>query len=65
MMGYLLTRQTFWIIPVVSLMPLIFQAYEGYAMKQSLSMGMDNLLFCFIGIWVSFVANAYHQKKTA
>ncbi|MEK3786508.1 sensor histidine kinase [Paenibacillus sp. FSL K6-1230] len=62
-MGYLLTRQTFWVLPVIFLLPFGFQIYQGYTLNQSMSMGIDNLLFCFIGIWVSFIANAYHQKN--
>lgn len=62
-MGYLLTKQTLWIIPVVALIPFIFQPYLSLPWEQTLSIGTDNLLFCFIGIWASFVANAYYQKN--
>ncbi|WP_339818662.1 sensor histidine kinase [Paenibacillus sp. FSL R7-0216] len=62
-MGYLLNKRTLWIIPAVTLIPFTFQTYLGSSWEQTLSMGVDNLLFCFIGIWVSFVAKAYHQKN--
>lgn len=62
-MGYLLTKQTLWIIPAVTLIPFIFQSHLNSSWEQTLSIGADNLLFCFIGIWASFVANAYYQKN--
>jgi signal transduction histidine kinase len=62
-MGYLLTKQTLWIIPAVALIPFIFQSYLRLPWEQTLSIGTDNLLFCFIGIWASFVAKAYYQKN--
>lgn len=62
-MGYLLTKQTFWIIPAVAIIPFSFQSYLSSTWEQTLSIGTDNLLFCFIGIWASFVANAYDQKN--
>ncbi|OMF65452.1 sensor histidine kinase [Paenibacillus sp. FSL R5-0766] len=62
-MGYLLTRKTVWIIPTVFLLPFVFLFNQGYTLNQSMSIGFDNLLFCFIGIWVSFIANAYRQKN--
>ncbi|RJE83330.1 sensor histidine kinase [Paenibacillus sp. 1011MAR3C5] len=62
-MGYLLTKQTFWIIPVVVFIPFSFQSYLRLSWEQALSIGTDNLLFCFIGMWVSFVAKAYDQKN--
>lgn len=62
-MGYLLTKQTLWIIPAVALIPFIFQSYLRLPWEQTLSIGTDNLLFCFIGVWASFIANAYYQKN--
>ncbi|MCV4231043.1 sensor histidine kinase [Virgibacillus sp. LDC1] len=62
-MGYLLTKQTLWIIPVVVFIPFSFQSYLRLSWEKTLSIGADNLLFCFIGIWASFVANAYDQKN--
>ncbi|WP_213591678.1 sensor histidine kinase [Paenibacillus sp. FSL W8-0186] len=62
-MGYLLTKQTLWIIPAVTLIPFTFQSYLRLSWEQTISIGTDNLLFCFIGIWASFVANAYYQKN--
>ena len=62
-MGYLLTKQTLWIIPAVAIVPFFFQSYLRLPWEQTLSVGADNLLFCFIGIWASFVANAYYQKN--
>lgn len=62
-MGYLLTKQTLWVIPAVALIPFTFQSYLRLSWDQTISLGIDNLLFCFIGIWASFVANAYDQKN--
>ncbi|MFX3631810.1 MAG: sensor histidine kinase [Candidatus Pristimantibacillus sp.] len=62
-MGYLLTKQTLWIIPAVAFIPFIFQSYLRLPWEQTLSIGIDNLLFCFIGVWASFVGNAYYQKN--
>ncbi|MBO9597999.1 MAG: sensor histidine kinase [Cohnella sp.] len=62
-MGYLLTKRTFWIIPAVTFIPFSFQSYLRLSWERSLSVGTDNLLFCFIGMWASFVANAYYQKN--
>ncbi len=61
--GYLWTRHTLWVIPVVALIPFTFQSRIGLSWEQTLSIGTDNLLFCFIGIWASSVANAYVQKN--
>ena len=62
-MGYLLTKQTLWIIPAVTFIPFAFQSYLQLSWEHTLSIGTDNLLFCFIGIWASFVANAYYRKN--
>jgi len=62
-LGYLLTKQTLWIIPAVALIPFTYQSYLRLSWDQTISFGTDNLLFCFIGIWASFVANAYGQKN--
>lgn len=62
-MGFLWTRHTLWIIPIVALIPFTFQSHLGLSLKQTLGIGADNLLFCFIGIWASSVANAYYQKN--
>lgn len=62
-MGYLLTKQTLWIIPAVAIIPFSYQSYLSSTWEQTLSIGTDNLLFCFIGMWASFVANAYNQKN--
>ncbi|OOC57563.1 sensor histidine kinase [Paenibacillus ihbetae] len=62
-MGYLLTKQTLWIIPVVVFIPFSFQSHLRLSWEQPLSIGADNLLFCFIGMWASLVANAYDQKN--
>lgn len=61
--GYLLTKQTLWIIPLLAVIPFSFQSYLRISWEQTLSIGTDNLLFCFIGMWASFVANAYDQKN--
>lgn len=62
-MGYLLTKQTLWIIPLLVFIPFSFQSYLRLSWDQTLSIGTDNVLFCFIGMWASFVANAYDQKN--
>jgi len=62
-MGYLLTKQTLWIIPILVLIPFSYLSYLKLSWEQTLSIGTDNLLFCFIGMWASFVANAYDQKN--
>ncbi|WP_429313228.1 sensor histidine kinase [Paenibacillus mucilaginosus] len=62
-MGYLLTKQTLWIIPLLLFIPFSFQSYLRLSWEQTLSIGTDNLLFCFIGMWASFVANAYYQNN--
>jgi signal transduction histidine kinase len=62
-MGYLMSKRTLWVIPAVTLIPFTFQTFLKSSWEQTLSIGTDNLLFCFIGIWVSFVAKAYHQKN--
>lgn len=62
-MGYLLTKQTVWIVPLLVFIPVSFQSSLRLSWEQTLSIGTDNLLFCFIGMWASFVANAYDQKN--
>jgi signal transduction histidine kinase len=62
-MGYLWTKHTLWIIPAAALIPITFQSHLKASWEQTVSYGTDNLLFCFIGIWVSSIANAYYQKN--
>ncbi len=62
-MGYLSTKQTLWIVPLLVCIPFSFQSGLRLSWEQTLSVGTDNLLFCFIGMWASFVANAYDQKN--
>ncbi|GMK38919.1 hypothetical protein PCCS19_19730 [Paenibacillus sp. CCS19] len=62
-MGYLWTIHTLWIIPAVALIPFTFQSHLRLSWEHTLGIGTDNLLFCFIGIWASTVANAYYQKN--
>jgi len=62
-MGYLLTKQTLWVIPVVAVIPFLSQTYMYLPWQQVFSFSTDNLLFCFIGIWASSVAKAYDQKN--
>lgn len=59
-MGYLLTKQTLWVIPVLAVIPFLTQSYTW---EQAFSFATDNLLFCFIGIWASSVAKAYKEKN--
>lgn len=61
--GYLLTKQTLWIIPLLVFIPFSFQSSLKLSWEQTLGIGTDNLLFCFIGMWASSVANAYDQKN--
>ncbi|MEK4115688.1 MULTISPECIES: sensor histidine kinase [Paenibacillus] len=61
--GYLLTKQSLWIIPLLAFIPFSFQSSLRLSWEQALSLGTDNLLFCFIGMWASLVANAYDQKN--
>ncbi|WP_301249235.1 sensor histidine kinase [Paenibacillus vandeheii] len=62
-MGYLLTKQTLWVIPAVAIIPFLSQSYLKLPLEQAFSIATDNLLFCFIGIWASSVAKAYEQKN--
>ncbi len=62
-MGYLCTRYTLWIIPIAALIPFTFQSHFKLSWEQTLGIGTDNLIFCFIGVWASSVANAYDQKN--
>lgn len=62
-MGYLWTRHILWVIPGIALIPFTFQSHLRLSWEQTLGMGTDNLLFCFIGIWASSVAKAYYQKN--
>jgi Signal transduction histidine kinase len=61
--GYLLTRQTAWTFPVLLLMPFISMLFGEVTWDLALGSSSDNFLFCFIGIWVSFIAKAYHEKN--
>ncbi|WP_258168677.1 sensor histidine kinase [Paenibacillus sp. AR247] len=61
--GYLLTKQTLWIIPLLVFIPFSFQSSLKLSWEQTLGIGTDNLLFCFIGMWASSVASAYDQKN--
>jgi len=62
-MGYLLTKKTIWVIPVVALIPFLSQTYLHLSWEHAFSFAADNLLFCFIGIWASSVARAYEEKN--
>ena len=62
--GYLLTRKTAWIMPVLLLLPLISMLFGKVTWDLALRSSLDNLLFSFIGIWVNFIASAYHEKNT-
>ncbi|CAI6079870.1 Sensor histidine kinase LnrJ [Paenibacillus sp. JJ-100] len=61
-MGYLMTRKTIWVIPVVAFIPFLSQTYLHLPWEQAFIFASDNLLFCFIGIWASSVAKAYEEK---
>ena len=62
--GYLLTRQTAWTMPVLLLLPFASMLFGKVTWELALGSSTDNLLFSFIGIWVSFIASAYHEKNT-
>ncbi|MBE7683636.1 sensor histidine kinase [Paenibacillus sp. P13VS] len=62
-MGYLMTKKTIWVIPVVAFIPFLSQTYLHLPWEQAFSFAADNLLFCFIGIWASSVATAYEEKN--
>ncbi|MBB6637603.1 sensor histidine kinase [Cohnella thailandensis] len=61
--GYLLTRKTAWTLPVLLLMPFISMLFGEVTWDLALGSSSDNFLFCFIGIWVNFIAKAYHEKN--
>ncbi|MFS0838450.1 sensor histidine kinase [Paenibacillus sp. 1P03SA] len=61
--GYLLTRKTAWTMPVLLLMPFISTLFGKVTWELALGSSSDNLLFFFIGIWVNFIAKAYHEKN--
>ncbi|RUS48879.1 sensor histidine kinase [Cohnella sp. AR92] len=61
--GYLLTRKTAWTIPVLSVLPFTSMLFGKVTWDLALGSSSDNLLFSFIGIWVSFIAKAYHEKN--
>ncbi|WP_379154653.1 sensor histidine kinase [Paenibacillus sp. sgz5001063] len=62
-MGYLMTKKTIWVIPVLAFIPFLSQTYLHLPWEQAFSFASDNLLFCFIGIWASSVAKAYEEKN--
>ncbi|MEC0371113.1 sensor histidine kinase [Paenibacillus chibensis] len=61
--GYLLTRKTAWTLPVLSLLPFTSMLFGKVTWNLALGSSSDNLLFSFIGIWVNFIAKAYHEKN--
>ena len=61
--GYLLTRKTAWIMPILFLLPFISMLFGNITWDMALRSSIDNLLFAFIGIWVNFIAIAYHEKN--
>ncbi len=62
--GYLMTRWTGWIIPIIVLLPSAgFLIGEEVPWNLVIGSSTDNLLFLFIGIWVSFIIKAYHDKQ--
>lgn len=60
--GYLLTRRTVWIIPIIVLLPSASILLGEVPWNLVIGLSTDNLLFLFIGIWVSFITKAYHDK---
>lgn len=61
--GYLLTRKTAWTMPVLLVMPFTSMLFGKVTWELALGSSSDNLLFSFIGIWVNFIAKAYHDKN--
>lgn len=61
--GYLLTRRTAWSMPILLLLPFISMAFGKVTWELALGSSSDNLLFSVIGIWVNFIARAYHEKN--
>jgi signal transduction histidine kinase len=60
--GYLLTRRTVWIIPIIVLLPATGLLFGEVPWNLVIGSSTDNLLFLFIGIWVRFITKAYHDK---
>ncbi|WEK54171.1 MAG: sensor histidine kinase [Candidatus Cohnella colombiensis] len=61
--GYLLTRKTAWTMPVLLLLPFGSMLFGTVTWEIALGSSSDNFLFSFIGIWVNFIAKAYHEKN--
>ncbi|WP_245946672.1 sensor histidine kinase [Paenibacillus cellulosilyticus] len=61
--GYLLTRKTAWAMPALLLMPFTSMLFGAVTWDVALGSSSDNFLFSFIGLWVSFIAKAYHEKN--
>ncbi|MWC29135.1 sensor histidine kinase [Paenibacillus sp. MMS18-CY102] len=61
--GYLLTRKTAWTLPALFVLPFISMLFGKVTWDLALGSSSDNFLFSFIGIWVSFIAKAYHEKN--
>lgn len=61
--GYLVTKKTAWIAPVLLLLPFVSILFGKITWDLALRSSIDNLLFFFIGIWVNFIASAYHEKN--
>lgn len=61
--GYLLTRKTAWAMPVLLLLPFTSMLFGKVTWDLALGSSSDNFLFSFIGIWVNFIAKAYHEKN--
>ncbi|MBD3917376.1 sensor histidine kinase [Paenibacillus sp. PR3] len=61
--GYLLTRKTAWTLPVLLLLPFASMLFGEVTWDLALGSSSDNLLFSLIGIWVNFIARAYHEKN--
>ncbi|WP_127569495.1 sensor histidine kinase [Paenibacillus xylaniclasticus] len=61
--GYLLTRKTAWSMPVLLLLPFTSMIFGKVTWILALGSSSDNILFSFIGIWVNYIAKAYHEKN--
>lgn len=61
--GYLLTKKTVWAVPVLLILPFTSMLFGKVTWDLALGSSSDNFLFSFIGIWVNFIAKAYHEKN--
>lgn len=61
--GYLLTRKSAWSMPVLLILPFASTPFGKVTWDLALGSSSDNILFSCIGIWVNYIATAYHEKN--